>query len=137
MSDQGAAEMDAMSAKLRAVSGMVARSAPEVALALEGELQRNIAAGVGPDGKPWKPTADGRAPLANAAAALSVKAHGTVVLATLDGVEARHHLGVVRGSSKERWLARPILPNAKIPAPVTRAIHSALERDFLNTVGAR
>ena len=136
MSD-GAAEMDAMISKLERLPGLVGRAAPAVAEALDAELQRNIAAGVGPDGTPWKATQDGRAPLANAGDALSVRASGNVVVARLDGVEARHHLGAIRGSSKSNWLARPILPNSKIPKPVTVAIAKVLEDEFTKTMGAR
>lgn len=135
MAEQGLGEMDAMVAKLRAMRGMVTRSAPGVAQALDAELRRNITAGVGPDGTPWKPTLDGRTPLANAGKALSTRAVGTVVLAKLEGVEARHHLGAIRGSSKARWLARPILPNRKIPAPVDGAIRTVLQREFAGTMG--
>ena len=136
MSD-GAPDMDAMIAKLGALPGMVGRAAPAVAEAFDAELQRNIAAGVGPDGTPWRATKDGREPLVNAGDALSVKAVGNVVLARLDGIEARHHLGAIRGSSKSNWLARPILPNAKIPKPVTTAIAAVLEGEFKKTMGAR
>ena len=83
MSD-GAPDMDAMIAKLEALPGMVGRAAPAVAEALDAELQRNIAAGVGPDGTPWRATKDGREPLVSAGDALTVKAVGTVVLARLD-----------------------------------------------------
>lgn len=130
----GLSEMDAMLAKLRTLPGMVERSAPDVAKALDGEIRRNIAAGTGPDGTPWKPTKHGRKPLQNAGSALTTKAIGTVVLARIDGPEARHHRGAVRGSSKANWLARPILPSGKIPKPVTTAIHSVLEKDFATTM---
>ncbi|MBN8609145.1 MAG: phage virion morphogenesis protein [Deltaproteobacteria bacterium] len=131
----GASEMDAMVAQLRALPGMVERAAPDIARALDDELRANIARGVGPDGTPWKPTKDGTAPLANAGKALSTRAVGTVVLARLDGVEARHHLGAIRGSSKENWLARPILPSNKIPAPVAKAIKTILTEEFEETTG--
>jgi hypothetical protein len=135
MGERGVSEMDAMLAKLRALRGMVTRSAPGVAEALDGEIRRNIAAGVGPDGQPWVPTVDGRKPLRDAGKALSTRAIGTVVLTKLEGVEARHHLGAVRGSSKARWLARRILPNNRIPAPVAAAIRTVLAREFTETMG--
>jgi len=134
VADAGLTEIDAMLARIRALPGMVERSAPEVAKALDGEIRRTIAAGTTPDGVPWKPTKDGRKPLQNAAKALTTKAIGTVVLARLDGIEARHHLGAVRGSSKSNWLARPILPSKQIPKPVTAAIHTALKTEFAKTV---
>jgi hypothetical protein len=133
----GLTEIDAMLAKLRALPGMAERSAPEIAKALDGEIRRTIAAGTSPDGTPWKPTKDGRAPLRNAGEALTTRAIGTVVLARLDGVEARHHLGAIRGSSKSNWLARPILPSNRIPTPVTTAIHTVLKTEFAKTAGGR
>lgn len=136
MSD-GLAQLEAMRAKLAALPGMIGRAAPAIAEALDAELQRNIAADVAPSGVAWKPTQDGRDPLTNAGRALIVKAirtaAATVVLARLVGVEARHHIGSIRGSSKANWLARPILPNAKIPKPVASAIHAVLQMEFAKT----
>lgn len=131
----GLSDLDAMIAKLRDLDGLVERSAPSVATALDSEVRANIARGVGPDGTPWKPTQDGRKPLQGAGKALTTRAIGTVVLARLEGVEARHHLGRVKGSSKSNWLARPILPTTKIPAPVTRAIRTILTDEFIATTG--
>lgn len=133
MDPKGLSELDAMIAKLRSLRGMVERSAPEVAEALDSEIKKNITAGVAPDGTPWKPKKDGGKPLQNAGKAVTTKAVGTVVLSRVDGVEARHHLGAVKGSSKANWLARPILPSRRIPKPVTTAIHKILISEFEKT----
>lgn len=117
--------MDRQIARLRTLSGFVGASAPAVAVAVKRELTTQIAAGTGPDGKAWKPTKAGTPPLRGAAGALTVRAVGTVVLATLTGVEARHHLGAVKGAVK-----RPILPTGKIPDPVSRAIERVLTGEF-------
>lgn len=129
----GLAELESMSAKLRALPGMVERAAPAVASALDAHLRRTIAAGTSADGTPWTPTKDGRRPLQNAAKALTTRAVGTIVLARLEGVEARHHKGEVRGA--EKGLKRRILPVGKIPQPVVGAMHGILRTEFQRTVG--
>lgn len=126
----GFAEMDRQIARLRTLSKFVATSATVVAVAVRRELASQIDAGVGPDGKSWPPTEGGGRALRGAAAALSVRAVGTVVLATLTGVEARHHFGAVRGKVK-----REILPTGKIPDPVTRAITRVLTGEFNAIMG--
>jgi hypothetical protein len=122
----GFAELDAQIARLRSLPHLARDSAPAVARAVEAEIVRQIGRGVGPDGKAWAPTEDGNRPLQNAAKALTVRALGTTIICRLDGPEARHHLGFVRGGK-----VRQILPTGKIPDPMTRAIRSVVERKFL------
>jgi len=124
MSD-GAAALDAQIARLRRLPTLVQSAAPGVARALELELQKQIAAGEGPGGAAWRPRADGSKPLQNAAKALTVTAVSTVVIARITGVEARHHLGAVRGKVK-----RQILPTAGLPQPMARAIETVVTREF-------
>lgn len=118
--------------RLRELDKLGERAAPAVAKALERELVANVRAGVGPDGTPWPATEDGHKPLQGASKALSVRAVGTVVVARLTGIHARHHLGAVRGGVR-----RPILPTKTIPEPVTKAIASVLEDEFKRTMGVR
>lgn len=114
-----------MIAKLKQLKKLPEQAAPSVAVALDSEIKRNIAAGVGPDGTPWPKTKDGRQPLVNAGRALKVTAIGSVVVARLDGHHARHHLGAVKGKVK-----RPILPSKKVPAPVAKAITRVVTAEF-------
>jgi len=131
MADQGFAELDRMIECLRTLGpALTTEAAPAVAKAVERELDAQISRAVGPDGRPWKATQDGRTPLRNAAKALSVRAIGDVVVATLEGAEARHHLGAVKGGVK-----RQILPTGKIPDPVTRAIKTVLTTAFQRKTG--
>lgn len=117
--------------RLRALARLVPGGAPAVADAMRGVIVDNIASGVGPDGVPWAPTEEGRVALRGAAKALDVRALDTVVVATLTGVEARHHLGAVRGGEK-----REILPTgASIPRPMVDAIGEALAAEFKRTMG--
>lgn len=125
MAKDGSIALDAQIAKLRRLATFVGGSAPVVALAVKREIGAQIAAGRGPDGKAWKPTKAGTPALRGAAGALTVKAIGSVVVATLTGVEARHHFGAVKGKVK-----REILPTGKIPDPVTRAITRVLTGEF-------
>lgn len=118
------AEIDARIAQLEQLSEMPAAIGPKVAVALEREILGNVARGVGPDGKPWAPTADGHKPLQGVASSLTVRADGPLVVAHLEGVHARHHTGHVRGG-----VARPILPSSASPSLV-RAIEGVAAAEF-------
>lgn len=98
-------QIDALVARLRALPVTMRGSYPEMAEALLAEIRANIAAQRGPDGAAWPPTEDGKSALANAGKALSYEIKGTTILLKLDGVEARHHFGSVKGGKP-----RPILP---------------------------
>lgn len=128
----GSARLQEQIDRLRQLPTMVNRAAPKVATEFERELERNIAAGVGPDGRPWPKTKEGKLPLRNAAAALSVKAIGSVVLAKLTGIEVKHHLGAVKGG-----IRRPILPTGRIPDPITKAIATVIRDEFKATMGGQ
>lgn len=117
-------------ARLRRLPTLVHTAAPTVARVVEQEITAQIARGVGPDGRPWAPTQDGQQPLRNAAKALRVSSVGNAVVATLTGVEARHHLGAVRGSVK-----REILPTGRIPDPITRSIRTVVDAEFHKIMG--
>lgn len=124
MADDYAA-LDAHIARIRALPELGRRAAPEVAEAIKLELQRQIAAGVDPEGNPWVQTEDGRKPLATAADALTVGAQGSTVIMRLRGHIARHHLGRVKGG-----IVRRVLPTTTIPAPLARVITRVLAERF-------
>lgn len=122
----GRAALAAQIARLRALpKAMTQDAAPAVAVELERELVAQIGRAEGPDGKPWPLTKGGGRALQGAARDLTVRAIGDVVLARLDGVHARHHLGAVRGAVR-----RPILPSGRLPDPMTRAVKHVLEQRF-------
>lgn len=127
----GISKLEAHIARIKQLPGLVGRIAPAVGRALEGELASQIARGVGPDGTPWPRTKTGEQPLQHAARALRVRSVGTTVVASLEGHHARHHLGAVKGGVR-----RPILPTAKIPDPVTKAIATVVTAEFKKTMGA-
>lgn len=121
----GLDKLDEMIARINALPGLAQRAAPDVAFAVEAELERTIGAGTTPDGEPWAPTKEGARPLAGAAKALGVAAVGTTIVVRLTGPEARHHLGRARGG-----VVRQIIPTDKIPAPMATAIGDVLTRHF-------
>lgn len=121
----GSAALKAQIARLRTLGTMVQRAAPGVAQALEREIVAQVAAGLGPDGKPLVRTQDGRQPLQGAARALRVRAVGTVIVARLEGHHALHHRGTVRGGVR-----RPVLPTDAASESVARAIQKTLAREF-------
>jgi hypothetical protein len=118
-------QLDAMIATIGKLPELGKRAAGDVALAIETELQRTIAAGTTPDGKPWQPTKDGGRPLTGAAQALAVVPVGTTIYVRLTGPEARHHLGRGRGG-----VVREVIPTHTIPAPMASAIRAELVRHF-------
>lgn len=128
----GMAALDAQIRRLRELERLAPDAAPDVARAVDRELGAQIAAGRAPDGTPWPRTQRGTAPLRGAAKALRVRAMGSVVLCTLEGPEALHHLGRARGGVR-----RQILPSNKIPTPVTKAISEVVKERFRKTMGAR
>lgn len=126
----GLPELDRWIERLREMGSLAERSAPAVARAVEADILEHVSRGVGPDGAPWPPTADGHLPLQGVAKDLRVRAVGTTVVATLEGVHARHHLGAVRGGKK-----RPILPTRRMPDSMTRAVRRVVEDEFRRELG--
>jgi len=116
---------------LRSLSKITTVVAPSVAFAAKREIVAQIARGQGPDGKPWKLTKAGTVPLRGAAEGVTVSAVGSVIVIRVDGHHARHHLGAVKGKIK-----REIIPNRRIPGPLSRAIRRVVVREFRSTMGA-
>lgn len=122
--ESGFRALEAMIERAKALGAVASDVAKQVAPALRAELVGNIAAGRGPDGEAWQKTQEGAVPLRNAAKALTVVAQGPVVVATLEGPEARHHSGTARGRIKRR-----ILPSSRrIPKKTVEAIRAAFAR---------
>lgn len=130
MAEDGSIALRAMIGKLRELDGMVERSAPRVARAVEREIVEGVRRQSGPNGSPWPPTADGRPALQGIASALRVRAMGSRVLCVLEGHYARHHFGAVKGGKK-----RPILPTGGMPDPMTRAIAAVVGAEWERTMG--
>jgi hypothetical protein len=126
MSD-GAATLQRWIDKLNGLAaGELERTAaPEVATELRGEIARNIAAGRAPDGSPWQLTQDGKKPLRNADASLSVTPHGSRIVAMITGPTALHHKGAARGR-----IVRQVLPSRKSLQPVIAAVRKVVGRVF-------
>jgi hypothetical protein len=128
----GMASLDAMIARVSAVPDMVQSAAPEVATAVELELERTIRAGTTADGRGWAPKKQGTGtPLAGAEKSLRVVAIGKTVFATLRGHIARHHLGRAKGGT-----VREILPTSRaLPPSMDLAVRRVLERRFRAVMG--
>jgi hypothetical protein len=130
MATEGIDRLNAMILKLNQLEEFVEEVTPEIATDLEKELHKTIAAGTSFGGVPWTPKKDGSKPLSNAASALEVQAVGSVVVAMLNGVEARHHKGAVRGNKGGNTLQRPILPTKKSLGKVSNVVKKTLKKRF-------
>lgn len=108
--------------------------AREAAPEIEKIVKATAAAGTTPEGEAWKPTKDGKRPLANAAHAVSARAVGAVVQILLHGVEVIHNKG-----AGKTLPARRILPAsaAELPPAITKALEDAAARVFRRTMGGR
>ncbi len=120
--DRAIAALDAVIARIRSVGETPKAIAPVVAAELKAIIDRNIAAGQGPDGVSWPRKQDGGRALENAAAAVTVDAIGTRIVASVKSPEAFHHMGRTRGN-----VVRAILPAKRLPAPFILAIKRAVE----------
>ena len=118
--------LDAWIEGVRSLPGLAREAAPELAPIVERHVRESIAAGVGPDGKEWPKTQDGRTALRDAGKALTVAVSGTTVLAKLEGIVAAHHLGRVRGHVK-----RQILPSAKLPGKLVELLRKKVGDVFV------
>lgn len=128
MSSENAAamsELDAMIAKISALPDLAVMAAPRIAEVMRRDIEGTIDRAMSSEGEPWKPTAEGQKPLQHAAKALRVAAIGPVIYARLTGVEARHHLGRVRGGVK-----RSIIPTQGLPPRMAAEVQVVLEQTF-------
>lgn len=146
------AELDLMLEAIRKTETVNEDAAKECADALRSKTASNIAAQRDPYDHPWPPTKDGAAALQNAMGAIDIHAKGTTIEFTVDGPEARHHIGNARGyhggSYKKvpkhaaMWQAtaintganilttgyrRALIPFASIPGPFKAIIRRVLE----------
>lgn len=106
--------------KLRALGGTPKAIAPLLSTELRPVVDAQISAGQDPYGNAWPLTQAGAKALQNAAAYVTLRAVGTVVLATVIGPPAMHHLGKAAGR-----ITRRIIPLKKIPgswSKVARAV---------------
>ncbi len=115
--------LNQMIARLKGIPDLVKSVLPECAAECHAVIAENVAAQVGPDGEPWPPGKDGRPVLANAAAAVTAQAIGTVILLRVSGPEARHHLGIGKGRVQRR-----IIPTRKVPQAMTKALSRVISR---------
>jgi len=109
------AALDRMIATARSMATLAQDAAPIAARYVESSLRATASAGQGPDGTPWSEKKDGGQALKNAAAAISVKAIGTVILIVLRGHHVYHHFGA--GVPR-----RPIIPQGSMPWKIGNAV---------------
>lgn len=109
------------------------RAAPEVAKVVEAYVRKTIAAGTDPYGTPWAPRKhDGARPLQHADQTLTVTALGQHVILEIQGIDARHHHGWVKGKTK-----RPvILTKPELPPELVEQIRKVLFAEYQKTLEA-
>jgi len=118
----GTATLDRMIATLRALPETVRGTMPEIAETVKADLGKNVAAQQDPNGGAWPATKSGKPALTGAAAKITYSIHGTVIVFRLDGVEARHSLGWVKGGKR-----RQIMPET-YHEPSARAAAKAVKK---------
>jgi len=93
---------------------------------IEAAAKKNVAAGLDPEGKPWKAKKDGSQALKNAADHVSATASGTVVELVVEGVETYHQRFKEDGAHPRRQL----IPDEGDPIPsyIADALDSVLEQ---------
>ena len=134
-----ATDVTGLQALVRSVRSFAseARSAPEVAAAVEASLRASAGAGTSPDGEAWAPGKEsGGRVMAHAADAITVKAVGSVVLVTLTGHDVYHHYGAGRGKQNGKPM-RPIIPTAGLPTTLGNAIRNGITDGWNRTVASR
>jgi hypothetical protein len=105
----------------------------KLAEAVRIELNRTLAAGTTPDGKPWEPRKRGTAPvLVHARDNVIVRGIGNQIFIQVYGHYARHHRGWVKGGT-----ARPMIPlkGERLPAPMLDAMRRVIEASFNDVMG--
>lgn len=126
----GSGAMDAWVAKLRELRNLTRDAVPALADATRAAFAQTISSGTDPDGNAWVPRKDGGRPLANAAAALSVKALGLTIVAVISGVEAFHHHGTKKDPRRQ------ILPTRNgLPSSIKEAYRTGLITRFSRVMG--
>jgi uncharacterized NAD(P)/FAD-binding protein YdhS len=106
-------------------------SVPAVRDAVEQVVKGTAAAGETPDGARWPLTEEGEAALKEAAARVTVETRGNVVLTSVEGHTALHHLDVNGAAVK-----RQVIPEVLTPQ-LEQAIGAVLTRQFEAVVNGR
>lgn len=117
--------LGAMIASVRSMETLVADAMPAITKAVRADQERTINAGTTAYGQKWEATKTGEQPLQNATKALTVMSVNKTIYITLDGPEARHHKGRVKGGRK-----RAIIPERGLPSAMADSIRAALQRAF-------
>lgn len=116
----GLATLDSWIADLRATSAKLKAAYPVVAERIKAEIDAAISEGRSVDGQQWQPKKEGGKALVHAAAALTAKAIGNVIVIALRGPEVFHNFGT------KRVPRRAILPMGGIPDRLGNAIRLGL-----------
>lgn len=113
---------------IRSIPALADLSVRDVAAAVEPEIRATIAEGADPSGAAWPVTELGTAPLQHANDATVVEVRGNVVLTSVRGHNALHHLD--RNGAPPQ---RRIIPRGLTPRLVAAAERAAAQR-FLTEV---
>jgi hypothetical protein len=128
----GDSSLQEIIARVRRLGSLPAEVAKAAAPLVESVAKRAAAAGANLEGQAWRARKDGKPALANAAAAVSARAVGSVVQIFLQGTST--------GSSKVQAIQaarRAVLPSGAVPAAVAAEIKRAATEVFERITGAR
>lgn len=127
-------EIDRMLKALKNLEKLDDTLVKDMADVVRDSLNKTIAAGQDPDGKPWAKRKKGTKPvLVHAADALTVLAVGEQVLSRVRGPTALHSKGAAKGKVERR-----VLPyGSKIPKSMLAGIHVMLKKKFDEVMGGK
>jgi hypothetical protein len=127
-------ELDAMIASLRQLASpadVERRVAKKAETTLQAALEKTLAAGQTPEGKPWAPRKTGGRAYEHAASRIVTKASGNLVRTTLSGPEVYGHFGNAHQEPRQ------MLPDAGagMPESVEAALTEAAQQVFDEAMG--
>lgn len=128
----GDSALSAFIGRVRSMGTFATEVAKAAAPLVQDAVRATAKAGADSEGKPWAPKQKGGRALVNAAAALSAKAAGTMIVVTLTGIEVFHNRGT------KSLPERRILPDggAGIPKGIAAAVDRAARITFARIMRA-
>lgn len=122
---KGFDDLSAHIEKVRGLATLPGRAGPVLRKVVGDDAKANARKGIDPEGTRWRKSKKGAAVLKNAASSISTSFSRGVILLTVKGRHARHHLGFIRGTGTVKERARRVIPVDEIPTTTAKAMKRA------------